>query len=601
MSYEFIYEKEGQEQKLTAEMACKLTEYISNCYETWQLARSENLERSQNLVDEIFSKNNFLKNVKSENWKSKAKMNKVYMLYQTLKAYIWRNIYTTPNAMFDVSGENQESNSFSNRQKAAICDVLQKMNFSKVLDKIIDNSLLYGDMVAFVGWKKMTKQVRRPLSIIEKVLSAKPEEKSFVIEEVTTYDNPYVYEVNPVNFVFDTTQTHNWDACPKILKSFKTPEDILNNTLYKITPECKDFLTNLFKNGSQSKNYTSLNNQSFFKLKDEITNGDTVEVLEHWGDIRLDNGDLLKNMHIVVVGRKYTVRFEKNKFIENPFVCGHYLLDPDTKRAISPLQCIYELASMQENLYNKTLNMQALNENPPIYAPEGFFSEPEIKLAPGKIVTYDPNLFQNVPLTPMQFQSDIYLQDIVQLDNIIAEVSGIFPNMSGQLDRVNATATEISLKSQGQNIRLAMLLDILNQDLILPIIEKVAALLANFKFAPEVLFIDKDGKSDKLVIDNNVRQGHYQYTYSDRHSLLTKETDASQTALILEKFAKVMNLNWQEIFKWYWEQKGVDNCERFIQKQPHQVQLLPIVEELKKQIVANAMKDSNKVGETQQK
>ena len=64
----------------------------------------------------------------------------------------------------------------------------------------------------------------------------------------------------------------------------------------------------------------------------------------------------------------------------------------------------------------------------------------------------------------------------------------------------------------------------------------------------------------------------------------------AKTALVLEKFAKVMNLNWQEIFKWYWEQKGVDNCERFIQQQPQPMQQPPIVEELKQQIVANALK-----------
>lgn len=565
MSYEFIYEKDVSESKLTPELETALSTQISTCYENWQQAREPMLRKSENLVNEIFSKNEFVTSDPSgKNWKSKIKVCKIFMLYQTLKAYIWRNIYATPNAMFDVSGENQESSNFSNRQKAALCDVMNKMNFSKVLDKIIDNSLLYGDLVAFVGWKKTTKQIRRPLSIVEKVLQGNLEDETFVIEDVSTYDNPYVYDVNPVNFVFDTTQVHNWDACPKILKSFKTPEDILSNTLYDVSAECKEFMADLFKNGGSEKSSHVLNNQSSFDLKDEITNGDTVEILEHWGDIRLSNGELLKNMHIVVVGRKYIVRFCKNKFIENPFVYGYYLQDPETKRAISPLQSVLDIITLQEKLYNKTLDMQSLNENPPVYAPEGFFTDKEIQLYPGKVITFDPNLYQNVPLTPMQFNSEIYLQDILQLDNVIAEVSGIYPNMSGQLDRVGATATEISIKTQGQSIRLAMLLDIINQDLILPIVQKIASLLANFKFAPEILFTNKNGQSERIVVDNAVRQAAYNYTYSDRNALLNKETDATETALVLEKFAKVMNLNWDEVFKWYWEQKGVDNPERFL-------------------------------------
>ena len=569
MSYEFIYENAGVQKKLNTAMQSKIADYVSNCYSSWQEARLPLLRKSETLIKEIFFKNDFANFERSgKNWKAKVRICKAFMLYQTLKAYIWRNIYAKPGSMFDVSGENTDSDNNSNKQKAALTDVFERMKLSKCLDTIIDNSLLYGDLIAFVGWKKNTKQVRRRMNLVEKIfaLAQSGESDGFVTEEVVTYDNPYVFEVNPVNFVYDIAQMGDWDSCPKILKSFKTPEDIMNNTLYTLNGDCKDML-NMFAQGRAriSGENDNIDNQSPFNLKDEVTNGNMLEVLEHWGDIRLSDGELLKNMHVVVLARKFVIRFEPNKFIENPFVYAHYLLDPETKRPISPLQSIYDLAMMQESLYNKTLNMQALNENPPIYAPNGFFSEKEIDLCPGKVITYDPNLYQNVPLTPMSFNSNIYLQDILELDKIIAEVSGIFPNMSGQLDRGNATATEINIKTQGQNVRLAMILDIINQDLILPIVEKTAALLANFKFAPEALFINKDGKNESMMIDNGVRQGYYQYSYSDRSSLFDKMNNADSNTLVLEQFGKVMPLNWTEIFKWYWEQKGVDNPERFLQ------------------------------------
>ena len=567
MSYEFIYEKEGAEKKLSQREQAELAQKISNSYSEWQQARQPWLQKSQQLIDEIFLKNDTtVYERKNKSWKTKVHMCKLFMLYQTLKAYIWRNVYTTANAMFDVSGENSESTNNSNKQKAAICDVLQKMNFPQKLDKIIDNSLLYGDLAAFVGWKRHTKQIRRQLNFLEKLLALYGSE-SYITEEVVTYDNPYVYEINPVNFVFDTSQADNWDACPKILKSFKTPEEIMNNSIYTISNEAKEFLNSIAQKKPESE-FKSKNN---FELKDEITNGNSVEILEHWGDIRLSDGVLMENMHVAVLARKYIIRFEKNKFIENPFVYSSFTFDPDGKYPISPLQCVYNLVMMQEKLYARTVDMQALNENPPIYAPEGFFNDIEIELYPGKIITYDPNLYQNVPLTPIKFSSDIYVRDIMELDNIISEVSGIYPNMSGQLDKENATATEITIKTQGQNIRLAMLLDIINQNLILPIIEKVAALLANFKFEPETIFINKDGKNEMLVINNQVRQGKYQYTYSDRASYLAKSANSDQIAAAFEKFANVIPLNWNEVFKWYWEQKGVDNPERFLKQDENNV------------------------------
>ena len=55
----------------------------------------------------------------------------------------------------------------------------------------------------------------------------------------------------------------------------------------------------------------------------------------------------------------------------------------------------------------------------------------------------------------------------------MAEVSRIFPNMVGALEEGGTkTATEINVKTQGQMTRLAMIVDTINQDLIIPNVEK---------------------------------------------------------------------------------------------------------------------------------
>ena len=224
---------------------------------------------------------------------------------------------------------------------------------------------------------------------------------------------------------------------------------------------------------------------------------------------------------------------------------------------------------------NRTYNMQALCENPPTFAPEDFFKEKTTKLYPGKIITYDAGIYSNVPITPMAFNSNIYMNDILKLDTTIAEVSGIFPNMAGQEKTQGATATEISVTVQGQSTRHAMILDIINQYLILPIVKKTASLLANFKYGTETIHINKENKTDLIQIDDSVRQGDYEYTYQDRNSFAQRFTNADTTASAFEKFAQVLPMNWREIFNWYWEQKGVENPERFLndEEQINELQL----------------------------
>ena len=215
---------------------------------------------------------------------------------------------------------------------------------------------------------------------------------------------------------------------------------------------------------------------------------------------------------------------------------------------------------------NKTCDLQALNENPPLLAPEGFFDEDEIKLYPGKIIEYGDNLSPTAAFKQLTFNSNIYLQDISFLNDLMAEVSGIFPNMIGAVETSTAkTATEINTKTQGQMIRLAMLVDTINQDLIVPNVEKVAKLCANFKSGIETIFVNHENQQEIIEIDDSVRQGDYKYMYSDSSMLNQKAEQADIVIQAVEKFASVIPLNLQEIFVWYFEQKGVDNPERFLE------------------------------------
>lgn len=584
MSFEYLIEKENSTKKLSKSDENSLVKSITEDFKIYNEKRNQNLQNSNALIDEIFFKNKVATNSsdKNTNWKSKIKMCKLFMFYQTLKAFIWRNVYSNVNSMFDVSGENQDSDNSSNKQKAMLVDILEKMNYQKTCDTVIDNALLYGELISFTAWKKRYEEYRRPIEFFKNIFSDDVQKLPRILEAIAKgknywtdsrkiYDNPFIYPVNPANLVFDVSQKDNWDDCPKIYRSFKCPQDIINNQLYSIDKITAQEIKNLVKSDTEPYN------KDVKKLLDEVVDGQTVEILEHWGDLKLPDGTLLKNWHAVIVARKYLVRFQKNETIINPFTYGTFIQDPDSKRGISPLYSILSLAHAQEDLFNRTLNMQALSENPPLLAPEGFFTQEEINLYPGKIIEYGDNLSPSAAFKQLTFEHTVFSNDISFLDSLMSEVSGIYPSMIGIDEDAVKTATEITTKTQGQMTRLAMLLDIINQYFIIPNVKNVAKLCADFKSGVETVFINKNNQKELIKIDDSVRQADYKYTYSDRTMINEKSNKADLLVQAIDKFSQKIALDLPEIFVWYFEQKGVENPERFL-AQNMQLPQQPIIE-----------------------
>lgn len=598
MSFEYIVDKD-KKHTLSDDELKGLAKQVASDFDNYNGRRTQNINQAEDLINEIFFKKRETK-ISDENsssdyetrryeaWKTKVKMCKTFMFYQVLKSFIWKNVYANTASMFDVSGENQEADNDSNKQKAMLVDIFEKMRYSKTCDKIIDYALIYGELISFVAWKKKSEEYRKLIEAedleVPSAIEALANGKYHYIAEKPIYDNPYIYAVNPANFNFDAAQKDNWDECPKIYKSYKVPDDIINNKYYKVSKEVAAEIRNEI-----DKDVNVSDSQKDADLDQKTKNGKTVEVLEHWGNLTLKDGTVLKNWHVVVVARKHIVRFQKNNRIINPFTFGSWVTDPETGRGISPLYCILSLAMLQEDLMNRTCDMQTLAENPPIYAPEGFFDEDEVKLYPGKVIEFGDNLSPSA-IKQMEFSVGIFLQDISYLNELMAEISGIFPNMAGADENRAKTATEISTKAQGQLTRLSMLIDTINQDLIVEDVKKVAKLCADFKSGDENIFVDNGNNKETITITDQIRQGEYRYTYSDRTATTERSNKADIVAEVCERFSKFLPLNATELFTWYMEQKDVENPERFIQQQdtiPLEVQQLLMQDPQVQQIVQN--------------
>ena len=307
-----------------------------------------------------------------------------------------------------------------------------------------------------------------------------------------------------------------WDECDKIVKEWLTYDEIASNKFYKLSrQQLSDIKTMLDKKSVEEDDTET-------EKTDDVLQENRIEVLSYWGNYTLDDGTVLRNWSIVVVGRKYLAVFEHNRFIVNPLVNMAVFRDYESKRGIPEIWSIYDIAKEQENKVNLQNDAQALNLNPPAYAPQGFFIKDEIKLAPGKQIEYKPGLDDPSALIKMQFPLISNEQIIEYYDSTASTVSGIFPNMQGQDEAKDATATEIQVKVQGQTTRLAKTLDAIKQNGIVPMVEKVAALDANMKFGNEVVYVENDGMKTAVVIGDTVRQGNYEYRYTDNTGIARK-------------------------------------------------------------------------------
>lgn len=524
-----------------------LVDRIVKKFDNYETARSSQ-------ISDLIAVRNAIYDIKSPlngAWSSKIDLPSVYELAQTLKAHIAQNIYSHPETMFDVSGTTETSQTFANHQKAMLVKTFEEMDFENELEKIINGIVETGEATIFVGWETKIKRTRRAKTFEEKLLSQ--DNHTFVVEEKVTYDNAKVKFIRPEDFVFDKNNRENWDNCSKIYRTYKTLDEIRSDKLNNYLDATK--IENL--KGVVAKN--NRNGLSFDNNK--------IEIFEFLGDIELPNGKTLKNQFITVAGRKYVIRFENNPFVINPFIHANIIENPTTGRGISPLRVALVLNEISSEILNKQLDALALTINPPYLAPKGCFRGQQT-ISPGKIVEYDSALMPQAPI-PLNFDKAMVGWDFLNyFKTTIESATGIFKNMSGNLQSQTRTATELNYCASGQESRLNMILEAINRKIIIPIVEKTADIIANFKLGKEIIAVNEQGKTFFLEIDDKIRNANYIYRYGDRKATFERKSRFKELFDIIQAFAKVdivaQNVDWLECFKFALEQYGIENANNFL-------------------------------------
>lgn len=487
-------------------------------------------------------------------WDCKIQLPDIYELAQTLKSHIVQNLYSHPDSMFDVEGIDYETQKYANKQKAMLVNTFESMKIEDEMEKIIDSVVETGEVTLFVGWETKTRRTRRAVTLDEQI--TKGIKESFIVEDNVIYDNARVKFINYEDFVFDRAEKENWDSCGKIYRTYLSLDEIKSNKSNNfLNLEKLEILKGVVaKKIAKNKHLTSSHNGK-------------IEVLEYWGDIELQNGTVLKNKLIVLAGRSVIIRCEDNPFVINPFIHANIIENPTTGRGISPLRVALILNNIASTILNKQLDALALMMNPPYLAPKGCFKG-EQDVRPGKIIEYDATLMTSTP-TPISFDKAMQGWDFLNyFKSTIESATGIFKNMAGNIQESQRTATELNYSVGGQEARLNMILESINRKVIVPMVEKTAELISNFKLGKETVLANDRGHLYLVEIDDKIRNSNYVYRYGDRKASFERKAKLKELFEVLQSFLKIETvanrIDWLECFKFAMEQYGIENANNFL-------------------------------------
>ncbi|HIT92781.1 MAG TPA: hypothetical protein IAD11_07675 [Candidatus Stercorousia faecigallinarum] len=543
-------ETEDLTQKLSDTEERFLVSSITEKYDKFNDQRSAQLTDIKLVRDAIYNSDV----PKINGWDNRVELPDIYELAQTLKSHISENLYSHPDAMFDVSGTTPQTQGYANKQKAMLVNTFEQMNIEDEIEKVIDSIVETGESTLFVGWETKIKTVRRAKTIEEQIL--KPDKKGFTIDEKVIYDNAKVKHIKSEDFVFDKFNKDNWDKCAKIYRTYSTIDELYSDK----SNNCLDDRKLEILKGVVASRKSQNNDEN-------AVEGKKVEILEFWGDIELSDGTLLKNWLIVVAARREVIRFESNPFVINPFIHANIIESPRTGRGISPLRVALILNSLASTILNKQIDALTLMMNPPYLAPKGCFKgQQDVK--PGKIIEYDAALMPTAP-TPLAFDKAMVGWDFLNyFKSTIESATGIFKNMAGNLQSAERTATELNYSVSGQEARLNMILDSINRKIIVPMVEKTAEIISNFKLGKELIGVNDRGKTSFMEIDDNVRNGNYIYRYGDRRASFERKMRLKELFEVVQSFAQVpeveQKIDWLECFKFALEQYGIENANNFL-------------------------------------
>lgn len=421
-----VYDYENNsvvERKLTDDNKQSVVDVVVDKWKSWSSGIKGLRERRDTMLKQVSPK---ICKKDKDDWHSKIELNRPYEFYNKLYGILYETFYDKISSYLKMGKQR--------------FDVVYNKAFNpenkKQLLATFKDFLHSGEIVASAELQRTTTKQVLPIDQIatvdpRNIVSVR--KNSFVVRVESEPQLNFI-RINPCNFAYDPLVmpgTKEFDTCDKIVKQWLTRRQIISNKKYEIS---REELEQCFGDNENHPNQQSSEEMD----KDSVVRGNQIEVLTYFGSFSVD-GHYYEDYVAVVVGRSKLVAFEP-KGIFTPGVYYfpfHALKEGD--RGTSPLYYIMDLCAAEQKAFNDSIDFIELQKNPPIYAPEGFFEENEVKLAPGAHITYNQGMYDPNSIIKIEFNAQpiqVFQESTKQLEK---EVAGID---NGQLSVKSEALTE---------------------------------------------------------------------------------------------------------------------------------------------------------------
>lgn len=484
----------------------------------WSQDVDEVREDYDRVVREIFPSAN--------EYKDQVKMiPDVYEQRQSLKANMYKATYQNYDGMFDIEGLDPESHELSAMLKSALVYDCYRIDLQSTLDLILDDYIDKGECAWFSHWTTKVERKRTQIEVpildeFGELVDISIENKA---EDEVVYEGADIERIDPLNLFFDKSQKTHWESCGKIYREFVPLNYILTNQDYKLT---RDEIAELKQEVASKQKENVYNYSDEYHDLDTKIIGSTVEVMEYYGDYIMPNGDVARNVIMVVVAGKYLAKLDESLYPVCPIGYACYNERPDSLRGQTPLKPALLLNELENKCMDLTMEAWLLSTNPPMLAQKGFINS-GITYEPGGVIEYNVDTLDDpgrMP-QPLNFSSGLRGFDFQQFFKQKMEgATGVSPYMQGNGGMGGVrTAAESTYIYSGQTTRLSREAYLFSHNVIVPIIWAVFKLKKEYQTTNDVIPVIRDGIKDFYEVTEQARNGNYIFMIGNAQTAVEKE------------------------------------------------------------------------------
>ena len=514
----FYYYKNDNKKEIRKIDRDNICEDICNKAKTWSTDVEEVREDYERVVREIYPSAN--------EYKDQVKMiPDVYEQRQSLRANIFKATYQNYDGMFDIEGLDRPSHEMSAMLKSALVYDCYKIDLQSKLDKILDDYMDKGECAWFSYWntkveRKRTQKVIPIFDDFGNPIGADIENKA---DDEIVYEGADIERIDPLNLFFDKSQKSHWLECGKIYRDFVPLDFILNNKNYKLT---RDEIADLKQEVASHQKQNTANIEEDKHNLDTKFIGSTVEVMEYYGDYIIpSNGDIAKNVIIVVIAGKYLAKLEESLYPVCPIGYFAYNERPDSLRGQTPLKPALLLNELENKCMDLTMESWLLTTNPPVIAQKGIIHS-GITYEPGGLIEYANDDLNDVRMPqPLNFSAGMRGFDFQDFFKRKMEgATGVSPYMQGTGGTGGVrTASESTYIYSGQTTRLSREAYLFSHNVVVPMIWSIYKLKKEYQTTNDVVPVIEQGIKDFLEVTEQARNGNYVFMIGNAQTSVERE------------------------------------------------------------------------------